>query len=95
MKEQRVLTSCLSEFVGEQVFVKGRVISIREVGAVRFMDILDRSGRVQILLGDNCVAPDLQSIISCRGIVKSSSKALSGLEIHSSEICEIAAPQSH
>ena len=92
MKSIRTLAAQLPYLERQKVFVIGRVISVREVGAVRFADILDRSGRVQILLGSSCATPALQSIISCSGLVKSSSKAISGFEIHAEAIETVAAP---
>jgi nondiscriminating aspartyl-tRNA synthetase len=92
MRQERTLAKQLPCLVGEEVCLKGRVVSIREVGTVRFVDLVDRSGRTQLLLGDACPTPALQSLLNCYGVVKTSSKSLSGYEIHCHKVLVIAAP---
>lgn len=93
MKKTRSLINELPSRLGKEVMIKGRVISTREVGAVRFADLLDRSGRIQMVLDENIPLPPLQSIITCCGEVEQSEKAFSGYEIRARTISVIASPK--
>ena len=49
---KRVPTSTARDLMGKDVLVAGRIWSIREHGAVAFMDLKDASGVIQILFQD-------------------------------------------
>lgn len=92
MSPQRTLISQMGKHIGETIQLFGRVISIREVGSIRFADIQDRSGRGQIVIGPETPLPKLQSIISCSGVVVKSVKSFTGFEVHAEKITIISSP---
>ena len=76
----RVLARELSSHAGEQVEASGWVHRIRELGAVAFVVLRDRSGLMQLVYDGK---PDfsLESVISVNGTVAENEKAPGGYEI--------------
>ncbi len=51
--------------IGPIVRVAGRIMLLRSAGSLVFIDLADRSGRIQIMLGKKQVGPDLWKIVDC------------------------------
>jgi lysyl-tRNA synthetase class 2 len=50
---------------GPQVRVAGRIMLLRSAGSLVFLDLHDRTGRIQIMLGKKQVGPDAWTIVDC------------------------------
>ena len=50
---------------GPTVRVAGRIMLLRSAGSLVFLDLHDRSGRIQIMLGKKQVGPDAWKIVDC------------------------------
>ena len=50
---------------GPTVRVAGRIMLLRSAGSLVFIDLHDRSGRIQIMLGKKQVGPDAWKIVDC------------------------------
>jgi nondiscriminating aspartyl-tRNA synthetase len=95
----RVLASELKSHIGEEVELKGWVHRVRELGAVSFLMLRDRSGIVQVVV-EGKVDCTLESVVAIRGLVAENPKAASapglpgGVELRASslEIVAAAAP---
>jgi len=48
-----------------RVRVAGRIMLLRSAGSLVFIDLVDRTGRIQIMLGKKQVGPDLWKIVDC------------------------------
>lgn len=57
---KRVPTSIARDLMGKDVLVAGRIWSIREHGAVSFMDLKDASGVIQILFQEKVLGKDFK-----------------------------------
>jgi aspartyl-tRNA synthetase len=57
----RTYISDVLNFVGQTVTIKGWVQNKRDMGKIAFLDIRDRSGFIQVVLGDNTKYPKLGS----------------------------------
>jgi len=89
---ERILVRELGEHVGQEVSLAGWVHRIRELGAVSFVLVRDRSGLGQLVYQGKS---DLgsESVILVRGRVEANEKAPGGYELHVSET-EILGPAS-
>lgn len=77
----RILIRDLPRRVGQRVTVQGRLLGGRSHGGVGFLDLVDRSGRVQ-LVGNTAVSvPAVQSVIACSGVVIEQGRAPGGVEV--------------
>jgi len=82
MGEGRVLLQTLGGHVGEQVEVAGWVMEDRDLGGVRFLSLMDRTGRGQIVLkGVDTPSFGRQSVVSVAGQVVANSRAVGGAEV--------------
>jgi lysyl-tRNA synthetase class 2 len=50
---------------GPTVRVAGRIMLLRSAGSLVFLDLADRSGRIQIMLGKKQVGPEVWQVVSC------------------------------
>jgi len=50
---------------GPTVRVAGRIMLLRSAGSLVFIDLVDRTGRIQIMLGKKQVGPDAWQVIDC------------------------------
>ena len=50
---------------GPTVRVAGRIMLLRNAGSLVFIDLVDRTGRIQIMLGKKQVGPEAWKIIDC------------------------------
>jgi lysyl-tRNA synthetase class 2 len=50
---------------GPTVRVAGRIMLLRSAGSLVFIDLVDRTGRIQIMLGKKQVGPDAWKVIDC------------------------------
>ncbi len=50
---------------GPAVRVAGRIMLLRSAGSLVFIDLVDRTGRIQIMLGKKQVGPDTWKVIDC------------------------------
>ncbi len=57
---KRISTSIARDLMGKDVLVAGRIWSIREHGAVSFMDLKDASGIIQILFQEKVLGKDFK-----------------------------------
>ncbi len=77
---KRTLARELPAAAGRQVTVSGWVHRIRELGAVNFILLRDRSGIMQLVLND-AHEITLESVLEVRGTVQKNDKAPSGFEL--------------
>ncbi|MFP4378383.1 MAG: OB-fold nucleic acid binding domain-containing protein, partial [Spirochaetales bacterium] len=76
----RVLAASVNEHQGETITVAGWVHRIRELGAVSFVLLRDRSGMVQLVFdGKSELAPE--HVVSATGTVAANEKAPGGFEV--------------
>lgn len=81
---QRVVASEVASHAGEQITVAGWVHRVRELGAVSFVVLRDRSGTVQLVYeGEAPAGPE--TVVSVRGTVGENPKAPGGYEIQVAE----------
>ncbi len=85
----RTLICELGEHLDRHVTVYGWAHRIRELGAITFVLLRDRSGTVQLVLEGKAEFP-LESVLSAGGTVTASQKAPGGLEIHVAELSVVA-----
>lgn len=81
---KRILINELNAKIGKEVFVYGWVHKIRKLSRVVFIILRDRSGLVQLVIDPNLYDLNglkLESIISVKGIVKSSKNKISDIEL--------------
>ena len=50
---------------GPTVRVAGRIMLLRNAGSLVFLDVADRTGRIQIMLGKKQVGPDIWKVVDC------------------------------
>ena len=50
---------------GPTVRVAGRIMLLRSAGSLVFLDVADRTGRIQIMLGKKQVGPDIWKVVDC------------------------------
>ncbi len=86
---ERVLAGELSGHEGQEVTASGWVHRIRELGAISFVLLRDRSGQMQLVF-DGKVDFSLESVIQAKGIVKANDKAPGGYELQVGEASVIA-----
>lgn len=84
---QRVLAKDLKEHIGKEVLISGWLHKKRELGAMTFLVLRDRSGLIQILVekGEESQKLDgaqIGSILNVSGKVIKEERALNGVEIH-------------
>jgi nondiscriminating aspartyl-tRNA synthetase len=77
---ERVLARDIRDNEGAEVSVSGWVHRIRELGAISFVLLRDRSGLTQLVF-DGKVDFTLESVIEARGMVKANEKAPGGFEL--------------
>jgi len=53
------------ELAGPKVRAAGRILSDRDAGKLHFIDIQDRTGRIQLFVGKNQVGPDNWEVVGC------------------------------
>jgi len=89
---RRTLIRDLKERIGKQVEIAGRLMARRGHGGVTFLDLGDRTGQVQLVLGEGGDAPPVQSIVVCRGEVVAQDRAPGGVEVKRGEVEVLARP---
>ena len=77
---ERVLTTSLAEHRGEEIHLAGWVHRIRELGAVSFVLLRDRSGIAQLVY-DGAVEFGNETVIRATGTVEANEKAPGGFEL--------------
>lgn len=87
---ERILVSELGDHVGEEVRLAGWVHRIRELGAVSFVLLRDRSGLGQLVYEGKPDAGN-ESVVAVRGTVEANEKAPGGYELRVAET-EILGP---
>jgi len=88
----RVLVRDLKAHIGSNVNLLGRVTAKRDHGGIGFIDLQDRTGKVQLVVDDVKELPPFQGILHCQGVVIENDRALGAVEIHVKEIDVLAAP---
>jgi nondiscriminating aspartyl-tRNA synthetase len=88
---ERVLARDIRDNEGAEVSVSGWVHRIRELGAISFVLLRDRSGLTQLVF-DGKVDFTLESVIEARGMVKASEKAPGGFELQVSHAPSLLRP---
>ncbi|MDR1933065.1 MAG: aspartate--tRNA(Asn) ligase [Spirochaetales bacterium] len=76
----RVLTKDAASHIDKKITVKGWVHRIRELGAISFVLLRDRSGMLQIVFNGK-VGFTHESVISVQGTARANAKAPGGVEI--------------
>ena len=87
----RILSSNLSDKVGQTVLLKGWLHKKRLLGGLTFINLRDRAGLVQILIKDKDQVEKLRglqigTVISVEGVVAEEPRSPSGVEIHDPNI---------
>ena len=74
--------------VGQNVTLVGWVSKKRNLGSIVFIDLRDRSGIIQIMVGENVSIPDIRNeyIIQVKGVVKLKENANSNLKTGNIEV---------
>ncbi len=85
----RILVQELGEHVGQEVRLAGWVHRIRELGAVSFVLMRDRSGLGQLVY-EGAVDLVNESVVAVRGRVEANEKAPGGYELHVAETVVLA-----
>ncbi|MFP4114374.1 MAG: aspartate--tRNA(Asn) ligase [Spirochaetota bacterium] len=80
----RILVRDLADHEGKEVRLAGWVHRIRELGAVSFVLLRDRSGLGQLVY-DGKVSAANESVVAVRGTVQANEKAPGGYELHVTE----------
>ncbi len=80
----RVLAADIAGHDGEEVTVEGWVHRVRELGAVSFAVLRDRSGTVQLVYEGHAPAGP-ENVVRVRGTVGANEKAPGGYEVRASE----------
>jgi nondiscriminating aspartyl-tRNA synthetase len=88
----RVLAKDATEHVDKKITVMGWVHRIRELGAISFVLLRDRSGMLQIVFSGKAGFTH-ESVIRVRGTVRKNEKAPGGVEIQEAEIVALAAAE--
>ncbi|AHC16824.1 aspartate--tRNA(Asn) ligase [Salinispira pacifica] len=86
---KRTLARELPEFEGREVTVSGWVHRIRELGAISFVLLRDRSGILQLVY-EGKVEYSLESVIQVTGTVGANPKAPGGFEVQAGESSVLA-----
>lgn len=86
----RTLTRDMAGLVGQQVELRGWVHRVRELGAISFVVLRDRSGMAQLVY-DTKPEFALESVIAVRGEVRANAKAPGGYELAVAET-QVLAP---
>jgi nondiscriminating aspartyl-tRNA synthetase len=86
---ERVLARDIRDNEGAEVSVSGWVHRTRELGAISFVLLRDRSGLTQLVF-DGKVDFTLESVIEARGMVKANEKAPGGFELQVSHAAILA-----
>ncbi|MCL1818314.1 MAG: aspartate--tRNA(Asn) ligase [Spirochaetaceae bacterium] len=88
----RILAGDAANHEGEKITVAGWVHRIRELGAISFVLLRDRSGMIQIV-SDGKVGFTHESVLRVQGTVRKNEKAPGGVEIQEAEITVLAAAE--
>jgi len=67
MREVRTLGDGLDKAsdAGPTVRIAGRIMLLRSAGSLVFLDVHDRTGRIQVMLGKKQVGPDAWQVVDC------------------------------
>lgn len=87
----RTLSSDIKSHVGNQVTIQGWLHKKRAMGALMFVNVRDRGGLVQVVIGDEKEQEKLSgmqigTVLSVEGLVKEEPRAAIGAEIHHPKI---------
>lgn len=77
----RTLTSLTPELVGKEVLLKGWVNTKRSHGKIIFIDLRDRSGIVQVVLGTEGEELRSEDVVEITGIIKARPEKMVNLKI--------------
>ncbi len=96
--QPRILARELSVHIGEQVLLQGWVHHTRNLRAVDFLLLRDRTGITQVIVenaSQRALLASLphESVVEVRGSVVESKQAANGVEIHDPEIAVISVPE--
>ena len=82
---ERTLIENLSEMIGKEVTLMGRIINVRELGSVNFAVIQDYTGEVQTVWENEFEAKN-NEVVTLKGEVKEDKRAKDGIEIQGKEL---------
>lgn len=87
----RILSSEVSQHIGEQVHVEGWLHKKRMLGGLTFINVRDRRGLVQIVLQDKAEVEKLRglqigTVLAVDGTAKEEPRAPGGAELHDAKI---------
>ena len=86
---ERVLLADLGGCVGKEINVAGWIHRIRELGAISFVLLRDRSAIMQLVI-EGKVNESVESVVSVKGTVETNEKAPGGVELHVKEMTMLA-----
>jgi len=81
----RILIKEISEHSGKEVLIKGRIINLRKMGGISFVQVQDYSGRIQVVF-ETEISAKMGDAIEAVGSVKEEPRAKGGFEIMGKEI---------
>ena len=92
-KPMRTMLAQIDQHLGKQITVAGWVHRIRELGAISFVLLRDRSGQAQMVL-DGKAQFSQESVVRAVGTVAANPKAPGGFEVQVRELEVIAAAEA-
>jgi len=81
----RVLAKDVAKHIDEEILLKGWVHRIRELGAISFVLLRDRTGMVQLVF-EGKVNFSHESVLSVKGPVRKNEKAPGGVEVRAANV---------
>jgi len=89
----RILTTEVSQHVGERVLLAGWLYQLRRMGGVNFLILRDRKGLLQVVLNGVRLLQHIlpESVLQVTGLVVAEPRAQGGYELHDVEI-ELLSP---
>lgn len=86
---ERTLINSVSHHIGKEVLIKGRIINLRKMGGISFVQVQDYTGKIQTVWGKEIPAK-MGDAVEVVGFVKKDERAKGGYEIEGNEIVVIA-----
>lgn len=82
---KRTLISEISKHAGKEVLIEGRIINLRKMGGISFVQVQDYTGRTQVVFEIE-ISAKMGDAVEVIGLVKEEPRAKSGFELQGKEI---------
>ena len=86
---ERTLINSVSHHISKEVLIKGRIINLRKMGGISFVQVQDYTGKIQTVWGKEIPAK-MGDAVEVIGFVKKDERAKGGYEIEGNEMVVIA-----